>query len=253
MYSSVMVSINGHNLHVETYGPQDGPVVVLLHHGLGSARAWKAQTPVLAAAGYRVIAYDRWGYGASDARPELGMPFFEDDMRDLDALLDELGAQQASLVGHSDGGTLALYYASQQPLRVVRLAVVAAHIYIEPKMDTGIRGVRQIFENEARFREGLHRAHGEKGESVFRHWFGGWVKPENLSWDMRPVLGQIACPTLVIQGVEDEHATPQHARDIARAIPHANLWLLESAGHMLPQDQPDEFNARLLEFLNVGD
>jgi len=248
-----MVSINGHNLHVETHGPQDGPVVVLLHHGLGSARAWKAHTPVLAAAGYRVIAYDRWGYGGSDARPGLGMPFFEDDLLDLDALLDELGVQQASLVGHSDGGTLALYYASQQPLHVLRLVVVAAHIYVEPKMDTGIRGVRQVFENDARFREGLRRAHGEKAEDVFHHWFEGWVKPENLSWDMRPVLGQIACPTLVVQGVQDEHATPQHARDTVEAIPHASLWLLENAGHMLPQDRPDEFIARLLEFLNGGD
>jgi pimeloyl-ACP methyl ester carboxylesterase len=253
MYSAVIVSINGHNLQVETYGLQDGPVVVLLHHGLGSARAWKAQTPALAAAGYRVIAYDRWGYGDSGTRPEPGMPLFEDDMLDLDALLDELGAQPVSLVGHSDGGTLALYYASQQPLRVARLVVVAAHIYIEPKMDTGIRGVRQVFDTDARFREGLQRVHGEKAESVFRHWFEGWVKPENLSWDMRPVLGQIACPTLVVQGVEDEHATPQHARDTAKAIPHANLWLLENAGHMLPQDRPDEFNARLLEFLNSGD
>jgi pimeloyl-ACP methyl ester carboxylesterase len=249
----MMVPINGHHLQVETYGPQDGPAVVLLHHGLGSARAWKAQTPVLAAAGYRVIAYDRWGFGGSESRPELGMPYFADDILDLDALLVGLGAQPASLVGHSDGGTLALYYASQQPLRVLSLVVVAAHIYVEPKMDTGIQGVRQVFENDARFREGLRRVHGEKAEIVFRQWFEGWVKPENLAWDMRAVLGQIACPTLVVQGVEDEHATPQHARDTALAIPHASLWLLENAGHMLPQDRPDEFNARLLEFLNGGD
>lgn len=253
MYTVVNVMVNGHSLYVEIDGPQNGPVVVLLHHGLGSVRAWNAQIPVLVAAGYRVIAYDRWGYGGSDARPQLSPPGFEDDLLDLGYLLDELKAQPVSLVGHSDGGTISLYAAAQQAQRVSRLVVVSAHIYFEPKMEPGIYGVRQAFESDVRFRKGLRRVHGDKAESVFRNWFDGWIKPENLSWDMRPVLSQITCPTLVAQGVEDEHATPQHARDIAMAIPHANLWLEEGARHMLPQDRPDEFNARLLEFLNGGD
>ena len=58
----------------------------------------------------------------------------------------------------------------------------------------------------------------------------------NSSWDMRPILRQIGCPTLVVQGEADEHATPQHARDIADGIPGAELWLVPGAGHMLPQE-----------------
>jgi pimeloyl-ACP methyl ester carboxylesterase len=227
--------------------------VVLLHHGLGSVRAWKAQTLALAEAGYRVIAYDRWGYGGSDARSQGSMPGFKEDLLDLGVLLDALGVERPSLVGHSDGGTIALYYAAQQPENVARLVVIAAHVYVEQKMDKGIHGVQQAFESDARFREGLRRAHGDKAESVFRNWFDGWVKPENRSWDMRPVLGQIACPTLVIQGMDDEHASPQHALDIAGSIPHASLWLLEGAGHMLPQDRPEDLNFRLLEFLGGGE
>jgi pimeloyl-ACP methyl ester carboxylesterase len=68
---------------------------------------------------------------------------------------------------------------------------------------------------------------------------------------MRPLLPQITCPTLVIQGEADEHATPQHARDIAKHIPGATLWLVPDGAHMLPQDVPDLFNNKLLEFLSV--
>ena len=66
---------------------------------------------------------------------------------------------------------------------------------------------------------------------------------------MRPTINQIACPTLIVQGLDDEHATAQHARDIAAAIPGAELWLVPGAGHMLPQDFPEEFNQRMLKFL----
>ena len=69
---------------------------------------------------------------------------------------------------------------------------------------------------------------------------------------MRPVINQIACPCLVVQGLEDEHATPQHARDMAAAIPDAELWLVPGAGHMLPQDFSEEFNQRMLKFLGVN-
>ena len=69
-YECKVMLVNGHNLHVEQYGPENGPAVVLLHHGLGSVQAWKAQTQALVQAGYRVVVYDRWGYGKSDPRPQ---------------------------------------------------------------------------------------------------------------------------------------------------------------------------------------
>jgi pimeloyl-ACP methyl ester carboxylesterase len=155
------------------------------------------------------------------------------------------------LIGHSDGGTIALYYAMQYPEKVAALVTVAAHIYLEPKMEPGIQGIRQTFEGDPRFRDGLHRLHGDKFESVFFNWFDGWHTPKALAWDLRPHLPEIACPTLVIQGEDDEHATPQHAHDVAEGIPDAELWLVPGAKHMLPQDSPEVFNLKLLEFLRA--
>lgn len=241
--------INGHQLYVMASGIAESPPVVLLHHGLGSTRAWRRQVEALADAGFHVIAYDRWGYGESEARPALSVPGFEDDLCDLLALLDHLQLGRASLVGHSDGGTIALYFAAAHPERVVCLVTIAAHIYVEPKMVSSMLGVRQNFENDANFRHSFQRVHGEKYQQVFDNWFYGWAKPEHLSWDMRPLLQQIRCPALVIQGLRDEHATPRHAEDIAEAIPGAELWLVPGVGHMLPRDAAGAFNDRLVEFL----
>jgi pimeloyl-ACP methyl ester carboxylesterase len=238
-----------HRIYYEASGPEAGHAVVLLHHGLGSIQAWKAQLPALAEAGFHTIAFDRWGYGRSDLRQALSVPYFEDDLADLEGLLEELGISKVSLVGHSDGGTIGLYYAVRHPEQVAGLVTVAAHIYVEPKMLPGIQGVRHAYESDPRFSEGLRRVHGHKVEAVFYNWYNGWTQERNLTWDMRPLLGQVTCPTLVVQGLEDEHATPQHARDIAAAIPKAKLWLVEDARHMLPQERAEEFNGRVIRFL----
>lgn len=247
----MFLMVDDHRLYYEVHGPASGPAVALLHHGLGSVRAWRAQIPALAGAGYRVVAYDRWGYGGSDPRPALDLPGFEADQEHLAALLDALHINRAALVGHSDGGTLALHYAARHAEQVRCLVAVAAHIYVEAKMIPGIRGVGQVYEADARFREGLRRIHGEKAESTFDNWFRGWQEPRNLTWDMRPELRTIACPALVVQGEQDEHATPWHARDIAAAIPGAELWLVPGANHELPQNLAEMFNERLLEFLQT--
>jgi pimeloyl-ACP methyl ester carboxylesterase len=241
--------INGHDLHVEQYGPENGPVVVLLHHGLGSVRAWRGQSPVLAQAGFHVVAYDRWGYGASVTRLSLDLPTFRADVDDLQKILEQLEIERAALVGHSDGGTIALYFAAQYPKLVSCLVTVAAHIYVEPKMEPAILGIGRDYETDERFRKGLQIAHGEKYAAVFHNWCDGWQQDEFRGWDMRPILGQIRCPSLIVQGEADEHATPQHVIDIAEAIPGAELWLVAGAGHMLPQENTLEFNPRLLQFL----
>jgi pimeloyl-ACP methyl ester carboxylesterase len=250
------MQINNRELYVEIADPgkshhqdvEKPPTVIFLHHGLGSTRAWRAQVPAFTAAGYRTILFDRWGYGKSDPRPHLDVPGFKDDLADLHALITILGIDRTALVGHSDGGSIALYYAAQFPEQVQSLVVVAAHIYLEPKMEPGIQGIRHAFENDPRFRKGLQRAHGEKYQSTFYNWFDGWHKPAALQWDMRTILSEIQCPVLVIQGEDDEHATSHHAVDIAQHIPNAELWLVSGAKHMLPQEMPQAFNRKVLRF-----
>jgi pimeloyl-ACP methyl ester carboxylesterase len=245
----MFMNSHGRNLYYELHGPKNGPLLVLLHHGLGSVYSWEEQIPVLVEAGYCVLVYDRWGYGSSSPRPSLSVPDFNEDVQDLRVLFENLKIMKASLIGHSDGGVVALKFAARYPERVQRIVVVAAHIYIEEKMITGIMHIRDAYKREERFQEGMQRIHGDKADLVFHNWFEGWVKERNLDWDLRPVLKSVQHPVLVVQGLEDEHALPQHARDLAEALPHAELWLLEGATHMLPQDFAFEFNSKILHFL----
>jgi pimeloyl-ACP methyl ester carboxylesterase len=241
--------INGHNLYVENYGPIDGMIVVLLHHGLGSTKAWGSQIKSLEEAGCRIIVYDRWGYGSSDMRPSLSIPTFVDDIQDLKEILDRDDGNRVVLIGHSDGGTLALYFAARYPEYVTGLITIAAHIYVEDKMIPGIERIRESFEFDARFRTGLSHLHGDMTEKVFNNWYNGWHNADVLDWDMRKLLPKIQCPTLVVQGLLDEHATSQHARDIADCIDGAELWLVPGAGHMVPQEVPELYNRRMVEFI----
>ena len=248
----MQIETNGHRLNVIQQGPDTGRPVVLLHHGLGAARSWEHTLPALAEAGYFVTAYDRWGYGQSDSRPALDLPDFQSDVNDLAALLDQLSLHQPVLVGHSDGGTIALYLAASAPEALAGLVTVAAHIYLEPKMIPAIQALREAYDQHAAFRKGLARLHGSQVQQVFENWYQGWraAHARGLeAWDMRPLLGRITCPALVVQGLEDEHATPQHAQDLAAGIPGAQLWLVPRGSHLLPQDSPAAFVTRLLDFL----
>lgn len=223
--------------------------MILLHHGLGAVESWEQTVPALVEAGFRVIAYDRWGYGLSDPRKGIDIPVFWHDQEDLFALLSQLEIERANLVGHSDGATIALRFAARRPERMSKLAVIAPHIYVEPRMVSGMAEVKDAYNENERFREGMNRLHGEKAEQVFANWYDGWMKPENRNWDMRSELNCIACPVLVVQGSEDEHTESRHARETAENIPGAELWLVDGAAHMLPQDQPEVFNPRLVDFL----
>ena len=246
------LTVNQHRLYYEVSGPQDGAPVILLHHGLGSILSWDEQVPSLAEAGYRVFAYDRWGHGKSDLRPSFAMPEFREDLEDLQSLMVLLQIDRTCLIGHSDGGTISLYFAALYPDLAACLVTVAAHTYVEPKMEPSLLEVQAAYRENRRFGRGMARAHGDKGQAVLQNWFDGWAKESNRTWDMRPILGQITCPALIIQGMEDEHATPQHAVNTAASIPGAEIWLVPEVGHMLPQDKSSDFNRKVLEFLRVN-
>jgi pimeloyl-ACP methyl ester carboxylesterase len=243
-----MFNVNGHGLYWERYGPENGRPVLLLHHGLGSIRAWNRQLGALVHAGWNVLVYDRWGYGRSDPRPEFKDHFLESDADEALGLLESFGIQQVNLVGHSDGGTIALMLAADYPQLVERLVVVAAHIYIEPKMEKGLGAIAQTLENMV-FIQALGRQHGEKAESLARAWVDHWYRVGQHGLDITHLLPKVECPTLVIQGEMDEHATPKHAHDIAESVKNAQLWLIPGVGHMPPHEVPENFNQIVLGFL----
>lgn len=243
------VFINGHHLHLEIFGISQENPIIFLHHGLGSTKSWKFQISDFVGAGFKVILYDRWGYGESDARTHFSMPEFSEDIKDLLCVIDLLQIQKVNLIGHSDGGTISLIFSARYPSIVLKQIVVAAHIYVEEKMIHGIEKIRQEYELKTAFRYGMSRYHGQKSDTVFHGWYDGWMRKENLNWEMSEQLKNVVCPTLIIQGCQDEHAEPMHAQEIHKKISNSELVLLEQSAHMVLQDNPERINPIMINFM----
>ena len=115
---------NGVNLHVVMAGPQDGPLVILLHGFPEFWYGWRQQMPALAAAGYTVWAPDQRGYNRSDKPAGVGAYAIDTLAQDVAGLIEASGREQVYLVGHDWGAAVAWWVAGKYPERVKKLAIL---------------------------------------------------------------------------------------------------------------------------------
>ena len=115
--------VNRSVLHYETVGR--GKPVIFLHNFIGSWRYWIPVMDVLSA-GFKCYAYDLWGYG--DSAKDPAMFSLESHVNQLQQFMEQLGIQQAALVGHGYGALVAQYFASRYPLQVSRMVSIHHHI-----------------------------------------------------------------------------------------------------------------------------
>ncbi|MHA1537730.1 MAG: alpha/beta fold hydrolase, partial [Alphaproteobacteria bacterium] len=203
------LTASGHRLHYEWIGPgpDAAPTIVFLHHGLGSVETWLDYPQSLCeAAGCGGLIYSRWGHGQSDPVSSTPHPldFMETEARQsLPEVLQELDIRQPILVGHSDGGSIALLYAAGDvALPPAAIVTVAAHVFFDRHSLAGMTAGRKEWD-AGDLRAGLRRYHGDNTESVYLAWSGLWLTPEALDWNIEDQLPKITCPALVIQGSED--------------------------------------------------
>jgi pimeloyl-ACP methyl ester carboxylesterase len=229
------VSLDGRRLETAWWGPPPdrAPVLVLLHEGLGSVGLWRDFPARLAAAtGASVFAYSRFGYGRS-APAALPRPldYMQREAREvLPRVLDATGIRRAVLVGHSDGATIAAIAAMEgEDPRLVGLALIAPHFFVEPLSVTAIAAIRRDYETGG-LRARLARHH-DAVDCAFHGWAGAWLDPGFPAvLDLAAGLRRIRLPTLVVQGAQDPYGTDAHARMAEREIPGAHVVMLE-AGH----------------------
>ena len=257
---------DGRALAYEVVG-DDGARPVVLFHGAPGSRLFRPPPDVVAAAGVRVITFDRPGYGGSDPQPDRRVTDAADDVR---ALLDHLGVERAALIGWSGGGPFAVATAHELPGRVARLAIVGAPgpldevptgweslgDYQRPTAEMArrdpARSMRAIgrhmepyFESPILFLGG--RGKGPDGEAVRGPANAMLVEQVHealaqgaagiaadlvamwLDWGFR--LREVAVPTTVVQGALDRH-NHDDARCYASHIPGASLVVWPDAGHL---------------------
>ncbi|OWQ92347.1 alpha/beta hydrolase [Roseateles aquatilis] len=232
-----------------------GPVLVFLHEGLGSIAMWRDfPARLCAATGLRGLVFSRPGYGRSTQRApgESWAPdYLHRQAREvLPALLAALGvdarARPPWLFGHSDGGSIALLYASMFP--TAGAIVAAPHIVVEDISVDGIRKTVQAY-RDGGLRDRLARFHDDP-DSPFLGWSDAWLDPAFRRWRIVDDIAAIDCPVLAMQGVDDEYGTLDQIRGIARVVPHAQVLEIEACGHSPHKDQPDiviDASRRLVE------
>ncbi|MEM7170497.1 MAG: alpha/beta hydrolase [Pseudomonadota bacterium] len=206
-----MIRAGGHQLFVRCLGesPPERPTLVFLHEGLGSVAQWRAFPQALCeVSGLSGIVYDPWGFGRSE-RLVLPRPLDYLQQEATGALRDLLIGLQVHrpiLIGHSDGGTIALLYAALYPDHPLCCITAAAHVIVE---DITLQGIEQALVQwqEGDLRELLTRYHGDGTEAMFRGWAETWLRPEFSDWNMLDDLKHIACPVLALQGREDQYGT----------------------------------------------
>ena len=214
--------------------------IILFHDSLGCVEVWRDFPSQLArVTGRAVIAYDRLGFGKSDAHPgTLPLSFVRDEARGaFAALLDSLGVNNFAAFGHSVGGGMAVITAGVFPGRCRALITESAQAFVEDLTLEGIREAGRAFREPGQM-ERLRRYHGNKAEWVLRAWTGTWLSEGFASWTLDEDLPKVRCPVLALHGDKDEYGSSGHPRRIAAlASGPATMKILENCGHLPHREQ----------------
>jgi pimeloyl-ACP methyl ester carboxylesterase len=242
------VNIDGRELEtLDIPGDSDRRPLVLLHEGLGSVGLWRAFPQQLRdATGRRVIAYSRLGHGRSPApaAPRTRCFFHEEALEVLPEVLTQADAGAPILVGHSDGGSIALIHAGRRP--VTGLVTLAAHVFVEEVTVSAIAEARRAF-TDGTLRERMARHHDDP-DAAFRGWSDVWLDPAFTSWDLGADAAAVTAPTLVIQGRDDPYGTLAQVRRIAAGVQGPVTTRVLEGGHSPHLERPEDVLQAITEF-----
>jgi pimeloyl-ACP methyl ester carboxylesterase len=253
------LAVDGGRIYYEEFG--SGAPLVFIHDGLAHSEVWDGQVADLYR-NYRVVRYDRRGYGRSD-EPAAAYSNIED----LEALMTHLDLTSVVLVGSSSGGGLALDYALEHPERVAALILCGAVVRglgysshfntrnmgnfaseLEPRIENWVADPYTIAPGNdaarARLRELLSASPHDLDFAKHR-------LNRQPDWTALPRLGEIAVPVLLVTAEHDIPDVQAHAGAIEAAVTGARRIVLEDAGHLSYLEQPEAFNKAVREFLSL--
>lgn len=271
------------SLHALRAGPEDGPLVVLLHGFPEFWYGWHRQVRPLVDAGFRVLVPDQRGYNRS-AKPEPVRAYRLDRLAaDVVGLLDAVGRERAHLVGHDWGAAVAWWTALHHPDRLNRLVAVNV-----PHPSVVYRRLRDDWEQRLRLayilpfqvpvlpeaiaRTGnwaplvwTMRRTGNPGTFStvdFERYRRAWSRPRAftamLNWYRaagrsrpRPASERVEVPTTVLWGADDQALKPEMARESVAQCRDGRLKLVEGATHWIQHEKPQFVAEALIEFLGA--
>lgn len=273
--ASRFVATPAGEVYVELAGEAGAPPLVLVHGFGGSLHSWRKVAPDLAAAGYRVIAFDLPGFGFSERPHDEWAYTPEGQAETLAELLTSLGLRKGEpihLAGHSFGGGVALTFAAARPDRVRSLVLVDSTLPTfsrAPRADwplyrpftyllirtLGLRrlfvraALEKAFHDDSRVTQELVDEYRNRlvlrGPAGAYRGLTGPLPRERLDVD----LSEVAPPTLIAWGEEDALIPVRAGRAAAEAIPDARLVTLPDCGHLPMEECPEALVEAMVGFL----
>jgi pimeloyl-ACP methyl ester carboxylesterase len=251
-----LTEIFGRPVYYEVHGPEDGPAVVLLHHGFGCLQMWKYIYPQLAREGFRVIMYDRRGYGRSAGGPDF-MDFYVSGRyrlfshEEMAELMHRLGVASFHIVGQCEGGVVGLDYAARLPGQVKTLTVASTFCHSDiPMVEFNQDKFPKSFsEMDQAMQDKIREWHGARAEVLFDQFrsFGGAYGSE--VFDLRPMLHLVGRPTLILYPDRSSLFRVEQAVDFYRHLPRAELAVMARCGHNTYEQRPEEYAWQVLNFI----
>lgn len=226
-----------------TYGDETKPAVLLLHGGGGSSDYWGHLVRDLMR-DYRVVVFDCRGQGRSTN--DAALISYEQMAQDAVAVLNQLGIEQASVVGWSDGANIGFYLALQHPKRITALVAFAGNATPAGYQPNTNPSTMQAYGNATRAEYQQLSPHPKKSGEVSRLL--------SLMWKTQPALtpkdlAAINVRTAIFHAEHDEVIRRAHSEELAKQIPKAKFVLLRGVSHFALLQDPKGFNETVRAFL----
>ena len=249
------------------FSEQGSGHAVILMHGMFGSLSNLGNLARHLATHYRVISVDLRNHGDSPHDPSMDIPSMANDVVEL---MDELGLSEASLVGHSLGGKIAMQVALNHPERVARLVVAdISPVAYKPRQDAALDALIELSSATILGRadaDTLMAKHVSDSQTrafllknLSRNFEGNYL----LKLNMQAIVANYGStlvaapeglpyqgPSLFLKGETSAYIQTKHQPIIDQLFPNSAIRIIAGVGHWLHAEKPDEFNANIAEFIN---
>ena len=247
------LTINEANIYYEEHGDAGGTPIILIHGStIDSHTDWDSLIPALAKK-YKVFAPDCRGHGRSN-NPHMSYSFKELS-DDVAVFVRAMGYEKAHIIGHSNGGNVALVTAVEHPEVTQTCIPQAANAYVTRYLverEPGIFNPDRVEREAPEWRDEMIALHSEvNGKDYWKDLLWLTLKELISEPNYSPFdLAHVNISMLVIMGAEDKvNAPDEHAQYIAQHVPDSELWIPEKTGHNVHKERKEEWVEKVLDFL----
>ncbi len=249
------IRLNGLNIYYEIHG--EGETIALLHNGFSCTKMWEGIYPRLVKAGFRILMYDRRGYGQSDEGQDFeayytGDGFRSDSVSTMALLLQTLGVDSFHIVGQCEGGVVGVDYAVRFPEQVKTLSTASTFCYStvlledfnRQKFPASFELLPADVQDKYFYWHGPERAaHFYKLCSRYGGCYGRGI------FDLRPEIEAVTCPSLVMYADRGHFFEVEQGVAFYRNLSTGELAVFPKCGHNIFEHYPEAYAQQVIDFI----